>query len=97
MVVLAEAFVVHPVRGGEGDRTANAIESILCRTGCSTLAVYWAKNGLDPSLCLHVLPSKSIKESRRANSNRLPLLITSELFLLDDSLLLLDDSLLHST
>ena len=50
MIVLAEAFVVHPVRGGVGDCTANAIESILRRTVCSTLAENWAKNGLDPSL-----------------------------------------------
>ena len=75
MVVLAEAFVVHPVRGGVGDRTANVIESILRRTGCSTLAVNWAKNGLDPSLCLHVFPANRYKiQSRRADSNRLPLL-----------------------
>jgi hypothetical protein len=61
VVVLAEAFVVHPVRGGVGDRTANVIDSILRRTGCSTLAVNWGKNGLDPSRCLHVLPANSHK------------------------------------
>jgi hypothetical protein len=73
VVVLAEEFVVHPVRGGVDDRTANARESILRRTGCSTLAVNWAKNGLDPSLCLHVFPAnrKNI-ESQRADSNRCP-------------------------
>src|SRR5918999_4162215 len=72
VVVLAEAFVVHPVRGGVGDSTANAIESILRRTGCSTLAVNWAKNGLDPSLCLHVLPANSHK-SREPTSGLEPL------------------------
>jgi hypothetical protein len=77
VVVLAEAFVVHPVRGGVSDRTANAIESILRRTGCSTLAVNWAKNGLDPSLCLHVLPANSHK-SREPTSGLEPL--TSSLY-----------------
>ena len=77
--LLAEAFVVHSVRGGVGDRTANAIESILRRTGCSTLAVNWAKNGLDPTLCLHVLlANRNKRESRRADSNRWPNLITSD-------------------
>jgi hypothetical protein len=72
VVLLAEAFVVHPVCGGVGDRTANAIESILRRTGCSTLAVNFAKNGLDPSLCLHVLPANSHK-SREPTSGLEPL------------------------
>jgi hypothetical protein len=35
VVVLAEAFGVHLVRGEVGDRTANAMESTLRQTGCS--------------------------------------------------------------
>jgi len=77
VVVLAEAFVVHPVRGGVGDRTANVIDSILRRTGFSTLAVNWAKNGLDPSRCLHVLPANFHKR-REPTSGLEPL--TSSLY-----------------
>ena len=68
------------LRGYGQKNPSSEIGAALPSAGCSKVAVKPARNGPDPTLCLHVLPAnRHKKESRRATRTAF-LIIRSELF-----------------